>query len=50
MFPSQVVDDLNMKNTLLQSNIDELNKEIVQQAQQLTGIQIRPSHVTKDYS
>uniref|UniRef100_A0A3B3DML6 Myosin VAb n=2 Tax=Oryzias melastigma TaxID=30732 RepID=A0A3B3DML6_ORYME len=32
----QVVDDLNMKNTLLQSNIDELNKEIVQQAQQLT--------------
>ncbi|XP_011474322.1 unconventional myosin-Va [Oryzias latipes] len=32
----QVVDDLNLKNTLLQSNIDDLNKEIIQQAQQLT--------------
>uniref|UniRef100_A0A3B5BCX2 Unconventional myosin-Va-like n=1 Tax=Stegastes partitus TaxID=144197 RepID=A0A3B5BCX2_9TELE len=33
-----VVDELNMKNTSLNSNIDELNKQILEQAQQLTEI------------
>ncbi|KAM6936965.1 unconventional myosin-Va-like [Xenentodon cancila] len=32
----QVVDDLNMKNNLLKSNIDELNEEILRQALQVT--------------
>ncbi|XP_013869025.1 unconventional myosin-Va [Austrofundulus limnaeus] len=34
----QVVDELNMKNNLLQSNIDELNQEVLKQTQQLTDI------------
>ncbi|KAM9375860.1 unconventional myosin-Va-like isoform 2-T2 [Pholidichthys leucotaenia] len=34
----QVVDELNMKNNLLKSNADELNKQILEQTQQLTEI------------
>ncbi|KAM4572313.1 unconventional myosin-Va-like [Odontesthes bonariensis] len=34
----QVVEELNMKNNLLMSNIDELSKEILTQTQQLTEI------------
>uniref|UniRef100_A0A3Q2VE96 Unconventional myosin-Va-like n=1 Tax=Haplochromis burtoni TaxID=8153 RepID=A0A3Q2VE96_HAPBU len=35
----QVVDELNTKNNLLKNDVDELNKQIVEQAQQLTEIQ-----------
>lgn len=35
----QVVDDLNMKNKMLKSNVEELNKQIFEQGQQLTEIQ-----------
>ncbi|XP_030586984.1 unconventional myosin-Va-like [Archocentrus centrarchus] len=34
----QVVDDLNLKNSLLKNDMDELNKQIIEQAQQLTEI------------
>lgn len=34
---NQVVDELNTKNNLLKNDVDELNKQIVEQAQQLTG-------------
>ncbi|CAN9499418.1 unnamed protein product [Ophioblennius macclurei] len=34
----QVVDELNMKNNMLKSNIDDLNKQILEQDQQLTDI------------
>uniref|UniRef100_I3JNL6 Myosin VAb n=1 Tax=Oreochromis niloticus TaxID=8128 RepID=I3JNL6_ORENI len=35
----QVVDELNTKNNLLKNDVDELNKQIIEQAQQLTEIQ-----------
>lgn len=35
----QVVDELNTKNNLLKNDVDELNKHIIEQAQQLTEIQ-----------
>ncbi|XP_069564291.1 unconventional myosin-Va-like [Brachyistius frenatus] len=34
----QVLDELNMKNNSLKSNMDELNKQILEQTQQLTEI------------
>lgn len=34
-----MVDELNMKNNLLQSNIDELNQEVLKQTQLLTGLE-----------
>lgn len=37
---NQVVEELNMKNSLLNSEKDELNKVILEQAQQLTGWQL----------
>uniref|UniRef100_A0AAQ4QYX5 Myosin VAb n=1 Tax=Gasterosteus aculeatus aculeatus TaxID=481459 RepID=A0AAQ4QYX5_GASAC len=36
----QVVDDLNMKNSLLNSEKDELNKQILEQAVQLQGTEL----------
>uniref|UniRef100_A0AAX7TX35 Myosin VAb n=1 Tax=Astatotilapia calliptera TaxID=8154 RepID=A0AAX7TX35_ASTCA len=36
---TKVVDELNTKNNLLKNDVDELNKQIVEQAQQLTEIQ-----------
>uniref|UniRef100_A0A3Q4HGI0 Unconventional myosin-Va-like n=1 Tax=Neolamprologus brichardi TaxID=32507 RepID=A0A3Q4HGI0_NEOBR len=35
----QVVDELNTKNNLLKNDVDELNKQIIEQAQQRTEIQ-----------
>lgn len=34
---NQVIEELNMKNSLLNSKKDDLNKLILEQAQQLTG-------------
>ncbi|XP_047451956.1 unconventional myosin-Va-like isoform X2 [Mugil cephalus] len=34
----QVLDELNMKNSLMENNIDELSKQILEQAQELTDI------------
>ncbi|XP_028285776.1 unconventional myosin-Va-like isoform X2 [Parambassis ranga] len=34
----QVVDELNMKNNMMNNNIDELNKQLLEQAQQLTDV------------
>lgn len=34
---NQVVDELNTKNNLLKNDVDELNKQIIEQAQQRTG-------------
>uniref|UniRef100_A0A3B4GVA1 Unconventional myosin-Va-like n=1 Tax=Pundamilia nyererei TaxID=303518 RepID=A0A3B4GVA1_9CICH len=41
----QVVDELNTKNNLLKNDVDELNKQIVEQAQQLTGTKRLPSEI-----
>lgn len=40
---NQVVDELNTKNNLLKNDVDELNKQIIEQAQQLTGTKRLPS-------
>uniref|UniRef100_A0A3P9DQS3 Unconventional myosin-Va n=1 Tax=Maylandia zebra TaxID=106582 RepID=A0A3P9DQS3_9CICH len=41
----QVVDELNTKNNLLKNDVDELNKQIVEQVQQLTGTKRLPSEI-----
>lgn len=46
-FQNQVIEDLNKKNSLLNSEKDELNKLILEHSQQLSGADPSPQSLTE---
>lgn len=46
-FQNQVIEELNMKNSLLNSKKDELNNQILEQAKKLSGTDPLPQFLRK---
>lgn len=47
IFQNQVIEGMNKENSLLNSEKDELSKQILEQSQQLSGADPSPQSLTK---